>query len=128
MNSPINVTVWSEFRHEKTNPKVAALYPQGMHETIAAALRRDPDLAVRTATLDEPAHGLTDDVIASTDVLIWWGHSAHQEVNDAIVAKLRAGVLEGMGLIVLHSGHYAKIFQALMGTTCSLKWREATEK
>ena len=128
MNQPIRVTVWGEFRHEKKNPKVAALYPQGMHETIAAFLRPHADFTVRTAWLDQPEHGLTDAVLADTDVLIWWGHMAHGDVQDPIVAKVKIRVLEGMGLIALHSAHYSKIFKLLMGTTCSLKWREATDK
>jgi trehalose utilization protein len=128
MTPKINTLVWGEFRHEKKNPKVAALYPNGMHETIAAFLRQDKDLSVSTAWLDQPEHGLTTSVLAETDVLIWWGHMAHGEVSDSVVARVRQRVLEGMGLIVLHSGHYAKIFKALMGTTCSLKWREATDK
>jgi trehalose utilization protein len=128
MKPSIKVTVWNEFRHEKSNPKVAAIYPQGIHETIAGFLRQSPDLAVRTATLDEPEHGLTEAVLADTDVLIWWGHKAHPEVQDAIVARVQKRVLEGMGLVVLHSAHYSKIFKALMGTTCSLKWREANDK
>ncbi|MEO6994719.1 MAG: ThuA domain-containing protein [Lacunisphaera sp.] len=128
MSQPIKVTVWSEFRHEKQNPKVAAIYPEGMHQAIAGFLRKSPDLDVRTATLDEPEHGLTEAVLAATDVLIWWGHMAHHEVQDAIVARVQRRVLEGMGLIVLHSGHHSKVFRALMGTHCSLKWREATDK
>lgn len=126
--TPIRVTVWGEYRHEKKNPKVAAIYPDGMHRTIADSLSRHADLRVRTATLDEPEHGLTDSVLDQTDVLTWWGHMAHGDVCDAVVAKVRARVLEGMGLIVLHSGHYSKIFKALMGDTCSLTWREATDK
>ncbi|MBI5691351.1 MAG: ThuA domain-containing protein [Verrucomicrobia bacterium] len=125
---PLRVTVWNEFRHERSNPAVAAIYPQGIHEALAAPLRRQPDLRVRTATLDEPAHGLGDEVLAATDVLIWWGHKAHAEVSDAVVARVQARVLEGMGLVVLHSGHYSKIFQRLMGDTCSLRWRDATDK
>ena len=125
---PVRVTVWSEFRHEKKNPKVAAIYPQGMHEVIASFLRQQPGMTVRTAWLDQPEHGLGGDVLDETDVLVWWGHMAHGEVDDAIVAKAKQRVLEGMGLIVLHSAHYSKIFRALMGTTCSLKWREATDK
>lgn len=124
----IRVTVWSEFRHEKKNPKVAALYPSGMHRTIADALGHHADLVVRTATLDEPEHGLTVEALEQTDVLVWWGHMAHHEVADEIVARVRARVLEGMGLIVLHSGHYSQIFKSLMGDTCSLTWREATDK
>jgi trehalose utilization protein len=128
MSQPTQVTVWSEFRHEKRNPKVAALYPNGMHETIAGFLRSEPGLSVRTATLDEPEHGLPQDVLDRTDVLTWWGHLAHAEVDDAVVARVHRRVLEGMGLIVLHSAHFSKIFKALMGTTCSLKWREANDK
>ena len=124
----IRVTVWSEFRHEKKNPKVAAIYPDGMHQTIADALGKHAGFTVRTATLDEPEHGLTDAVLDQTDVLTWWGHMAHGEVSDAVVEKVRTRVLEGMGLIVLHSGHYSKIFKSLMGDTCSLVWREATDK
>jgi trehalose utilization protein len=128
MNTSIHTVVWGEFRHEKKNPQVASLYPRGMHETIAESLRRQPDFQVRTATLDEPEHGLNDAVLEATDVLVWWGHMAHGEVSDAVVEKVKKRVLEGMGLIVLHSGHYSKIFKALMGTTCSLKWREANDK
>jgi len=128
MKNPIQVTVWGEYRHEKKNPKVASIYPDGMHETIAQFLSSEPDIAVTTATLDEPEHGLTAKILEKTDVLIWWGHIAHGEVSDAAVSQVRARVLEGMGLIVLHSGHYSKIFKSLMGTTCSLKWRESTDK
>lgn len=128
MSQSIKVTVWGEYRHEKKNPKVSAIYPQGMHETIAGFLRTGSDLKVRTATLDEPEHGLTEAVLADTDVLIWWGHMAHQEVQDGIVARVQRRVHEGMGLVVLHSGHHSRIFRALMGTPCSLKWREATDK
>lgn len=128
MTSPIRVTVWHEFRHEKKNPKVAEIYPDGIHVTIATFLGKEADFEVRTATLDEPEHGLTQEVLDNTDVLLWWGHVAHAEVADEIVARAHKRVLEGMGLIVLHSGHYAKIFKALLGTTCSLKWREADDK
>ncbi len=124
----IKVTVWGEFRHEKKNEAVQKLYPDGMHEVIARGLREDGELQVRTATLDEPEHGLSDEVLESTDVMTWWGHAAHAEVQDEIVEKVKKRVLAGMGLLVLHSGHFSKIFRALMGTTCSLKWREANEK
>jgi trehalose utilization protein len=127
MTKPIRVTVWSEFRHEKHNAKVQAVYPNGIHNVIADALRRQ-GFEVGTATLDEPEHGLTEEVLLNTDVLTWWGHMAHDDVDDEIVARVQARVLEGMGLIVLHSGHFSKIFKRLMGTTCNLKWREANER
>ncbi|RKY71036.1 MAG: trehalose utilization protein ThuA, partial [Candidatus Latescibacterota bacterium] len=119
--SAIQVTVWNEYRHEKSNKEIAKLYPEGMHGAIAKHLRTQPGMEVSTATLDEPEHGLTDDVLAATDVLTWWGHAAHAEVQDEIVEKVRQRVWEGMGLIVLHSGHFSKIFKRLMGTTCNLK-------
>jgi len=128
MSKPLRVTVWNEFHHEKTNKDIKKLYPKGMHEQIAQYLRGLEGVEARTATLDEPEHGLTDEVLAATDVLTWWGHMAHHEVRDEIVDKVQQRVLEGMGLIVLHSGHYSKIFRKLMGTSCSLKWREIGER
>lgn len=124
----IRVTVWGENVHEQNNEVVAGVYPDGMHTVIAAALNEDPQIQARTATLQEPEHGLTEAALEETDVLTWWGHCAHGEVDDSIVDRVQARVLEGMGLIVLHSGHYSKIFKRLMGTTCSLCWREAGEK
>ncbi|HQY87545.1 MAG TPA: ThuA domain-containing protein [Tepidisphaeraceae bacterium] len=125
---PLRVTVWHEFRHEKKNATVAKIYPKGMHEAIAQHLRKSTDLVIKTATLDEPEHGLTDEVLKNTDVLTWWGHMAHGDVKDEIAAKVAKRVYEGMGLVVLHSGHLSKPFVKLMGTTGFLKWREAGEK
>jgi trehalose utilization protein len=128
MSETINVTVWNEGRHEKENEAVAKVYPDGIHTVIAEGLKAHGFTNVRTATLDEPEHGLTDAVLEDTDVLLWWGHKAHADVRDEIVDKVQARVLAGMGLIVLHSAHFSKIFKRLMGTTCNLKWREADEK
>lgn len=124
----IRVTVWNEFRHEKIHEEVAKVYPNGIHNTIKEFLEKNPEIKVKTATLDEPEHGLTQEVLDNTDVLIWWGHMAHNEVKDEIVDRVYNKVLNGMGLIVLHSGHLSKIFRKLMGTSCNLKWREAGEK
>ncbi len=123
----IRVTLWNEHRHEKTHEAVRQVYPEGLHAPIAKSLREE-GLVVGIATLDDPEHGLTERVLAETDVLIWWGHMAHDEVKDEIVARVQGRVLEGMGLIALHSSHFSKIFKTLMGTTCSLKWREAGER
>jgi trehalose utilization protein len=121
------VTVWNEGRHEKSHAAVKEVYPDGMHTVIAGALR-EKGLEVRTATLDEPEHGLTNEVLENTDVLFWWGHMAHGDVSDEIVERVYQRVMSGMGLVVLHSGHFAKIFKKLMGATCNLKWREIGEK
>jgi trehalose utilization protein len=126
----LRVTVWGENVHEATEPPVREIYPDGMHATIAAGLRErlGPDATVRTATLQEPEHGLTRAVLNATDVLTWWGHIAHDDVDDAVVERVHDAVLGGMGLLVLHSGHYAKIFRRLLGTSCSLRWRNAGER
>ncbi|HEU5329454.1 MAG TPA: ThuA domain-containing protein [Thermomicrobiales bacterium] len=127
MADRVRVTVWNEFVHEREDAKVAAHYPDGIHAVIGTALEQ-AGFAVRTATLDEPEHGLTDEVLDATDVLVWWGHRAHERVADDIVNRVHERVLNGMGLIVLHSGHFSKIFKKLMGTTCNLKWREGGDK
>jgi trehalose utilization protein len=128
MSTLVRVTVWGENVHEKKHAAVGKIYPKGMHETIAEGLRERGGVEARTATLDQPEHGLTEEVLAQTDVLTWWGHCAHGQVEDKIVDRVQKRVLEGMGLIVLHSGHYSKIFKRLLGTSCSLTWREAGEK
>ncbi|WEG12205.1 ThuA domain-containing protein [Pullulanibacillus sp. KACC 23026] len=122
----VKVTVWNENIHEQTDAEVRDVYPEGIHGTIANFLKEN-GLEAKTATLEQPEHGLTDNVLNETDVLIWWGHTGHDKVDDRIVEKVKDRVLKGMGLIVLHSGHFSKIFKSLMGTTCDLKWREAGE-
>ena len=121
------VTIWNEFRHENKNEQVARIYPEGLHSTLAKALSAR-GLGVQLAALDEPENGLPVEKLVSTDVLVWWGHMAHAEVKDEIVERVYQRVLAGMGLIVLHSAHFSKIFQKLMGTTCNLKWRDIGEK
>lgn len=124
----IKITVWNEFLHEKSSEKVKSIYPDGIHKTIADFLKTENDMEVRCATLDDPSHGLSEGILANTDVLIWWGHTAHEKVSDEVVEMVCNRVLSGMGFIALHSAHYSKIFRKLMGTTCSLRWREAGEK
>lgn len=128
--TPIRVTVWGENLHEQKHEKVRAIYPDGMHAVIADGVREHlgEGAMVRTATLDQPEHGLTDEVLAGTDVLSWWGHMGHQLVEDAVVKKVHDRVLSGMGLVVLHSGHWSKLFVKLMGTTCTLRYREAGDR
>jgi trehalose utilization protein len=124
----IRALVWGENIHERENEAVKEIYPEGMHNTIAGALRKDAAISAETATLQEPEHGLSDRRLEKTDVLLWWGHKAHGAVADDVVERVANRVWEGMGLIVLHSGHFSKIFKRLMGTPCSLKWREAGER
>ena len=128
--SELNVTVWSENIHETRDADhMARVYPKGMHGGIADGITGllGDGVNVRTATLDQPEHGLTDEVLDTTDVLTWWGHIGHDKVDDAVVEKVHQRVLSGMGLLVLHSAHFSKIFKKLMGTTCSLEWRESDD-
>ena len=127
---PIQVTVWNENIHDREDPRTQAVYPHGLHGAIADSLRNTlgDRAAIRVATLEQPQHGLTADVLDSTDVLTWWGHVGHEQVEDAVVDRVQQRVLSGMGLIVLHSGHLSKPFRRLMGTSCSLRWREADDR
>lgn len=127
------ITIFNEFRHEQTDDAVRDIYPDGIHVALAAGIRDhagtpEAEPAIRYALLDEPEHGLGGSVLEDTDTLIWWGHQAHDEVSDGVAARVQQAVLGGMGLIVLHSGHYSKPFRLLMGTNCSLKWREADDR
>ena len=124
----IRVVVWGENVHERKNATVGKIYPKGMHGAIADALSSDKEISVSTATLQEPEHGLPVSRLKDVDVLTWWGHVAHGDVSDEVVNRVAERVWEGMGLLVLHSGHFSKIFKKLMGTPCSLQWREAGEK
>lgn len=120
----INITVWNEHIQDKSSEKVLEVYPDGMNACLASFLSEENDFSVHCATLDEPECGLPDDILENTDVLLWWGHCGHEQVPDELVDKIWNRVLRGMGIIILHSAHYSKIFRRLMGTTCSLRWRE----
>lgn len=128
----IRVTVWNEYLHddptfEHCSEEAIKQHPNGLHETIADIVRELGDeVEVRAAQMKQPENGLTDEVLENTDVMIWWGHMGHQFVADEVVEKVYKRIMNGMGLIVLHSGHYSKIFRKLNGTTCSLKWRDDT--
>ncbi len=123
MSKKINVTIWNEFRHEKTDENVKNLYPNGIHGKIAEFLSECDDINVTLAALDDPYQGLPDEVLNNTDVLMWWGHMAHHEVDDALVERIRSRVYnKGMGFIALHSAHYSKPFQRIVGTSGNLSW------
>ena len=125
----MHITIWNEYLHELANPDVGALYPQGIHGELAALMADHFETAqVSTATLEQARHGLDEALLDSTDVLLWWGRLAHHQVGDELVESVYQRVLQGMGLIVLHSAHLSKIFRRLMGTSCNLRWREADDR
>lgn len=127
MARAVRALIWNEFRHERNKEAVKAIYPDGIHAALARGIAGD-GLEVRTATLDDPEQGITDEVLAASDVLLWWGHTAHKEVTYATVERVHRHVLGGLGLIVLHSGHESKVFKQILGTSGALKWREAAER
>jgi trehalose utilization protein len=127
--SKLRVTVWNEHYHETNTPAVSEIYPKGIHAAIADGLKEfDRELDVRTATLEQPDHGLSEAVLEATDVLMWWGHMRHGDVRDDIVDKVVRRVWDGMGFIALHSAHACKPFLRMMGTQCMLPWRVDGEK
>ena len=123
MKKSVNVTVWNEVEGNQE------AYPEGIHQAVAGFLAKSGQFGeVRTATLNQPEHGLTEDILNDTDVLIWWGHMYHHVVDDGIVNRVYQRVMQGMGLILLHSSHASKIFQRLLGTmTWRLRWRDVGE-
>ena len=123
MAKTINVTIWNDYRHEKSDENVAKLYPNGLHAAIGEFLSKNDDMKITLAALDDPDQGLPDEVLNNTDVLLWWGHMNHGEVKDDLVERIRQRVyVGGMGFIALHSAHHSKPFRAIVGTTGNLLW------
>ncbi len=126
---PLNVLVWDE------NPRHAPkeLYPENLRGAIADGLRElsgEGELTVTPIHLDEPDQGVPEGMLEAADVLVWWGHARHGEVEDALAERVKRQVHErGLGFICLHSGHYSKTFKAVLGATGDLKggWRESTD-
>ncbi len=133
----IHITVWHEETEkgkEKDFPefyyyppekqaKIDAHYPEGMAKAIAAFLQ-DDDMEAKVSYISDTEQGLSEEVLAKTDVLIWWGHCRHKAVEDENVRRVCDRVLGGMGMIFLHSAHESKPMQTLLGTTGALSWRE----
>ncbi len=125
---PIQVLVWDE------NPSHAPrdIYPRSIRGAVADGLcefGRD-EVVVRTAHQDEPEQGLSAAALAQTDVLVWWGHMRHSELNDAVIGRVAERVLHrGMGFVALHSAHYSKPFRTILDCTGHLKggWSEADQ-
>lgn len=119
----LRITIWNEYKHEKEYEAIRKIYPQGIHGCIASFLQKETDFTVKTATFDMPEHGLTEEVLQETDVLIFWSHALQEEFSDEVAERVQRHVLSGMGLIALHSAHFSKIMKKLSGTTMTLKWK-----
>lgn len=121
----IRATIWNEYVEERKYHRTGELYPEGIHGAVAQGLREllADRVSVGTATLDQPDNGLPAGVLDGTDVLLWWGHLAHDAVDDDLVDDVCRRVYGGMGLVVLHSALDSKVFRRLMGTSCRIDWR-----
>ena len=128
MADKIRVTVWNEYKERQKRPEIAAIYPEGLHVTIADFLNKDEAIKAGVSIITDPEQGLSEQILDNTDVLIWWGHSYHGEVEDQLVTRVMNRVQMGMGIIFLHSAHMSKPFRSLLGTSGRLSWREAEEK
>lgn len=124
----IRITVWNEFKYEREIEAIHKIYPEGIHNCIASFLGKEQDFMVRTATFDMPEHGLTEELLMDTDVLVFWSHALQDEFSDAVAKRVQQHVLSGMGLVALHSAHFSKIMKNLMGTTMTLKWKHGEQE
>jgi trehalose utilization protein len=129
MPNQVRVLVWDE------NPAHAPkeLYPNGLRGAVAEGLQKYDsagELSVSTAHLDEASQGVPQNLLESTDVLVWWGHARHGEVADELAERVAREVrTRGMGFVCLHSGHYSKTFKKVLNATGHLKggWRESND-
>ena len=119
----IRVTVWNEYVHEREYEDIKKIYPEGIHGCIAGFLEKEEDISVGCATLDMPEHGLSEDVLENTDVLIWWSHARQDEVSDEVVERVCDHIRRGMGFVALHSAHYSKVCRKILGTSMTLSWK-----
>lgn len=124
----IRVTIWNEFKHEREYEAVRENYPEGIHGCIAAFLGEEQDIQVRTATFEMPEHGLTEEVLSDTDVLVFWSHALQDEFSDEVAGRVQRHVQAGMGLVALHSAHFSKVMKRLLGTSMTLKWKHGEEE
>jgi hypothetical protein len=103
----VSTLVWNEFIHERDEPAVRVIYPDGIHSTIASRSQRitigqplatDAALHVSTATLDQPEHGLPQTLLDQTDVLLWWSTARTTRCRTRSPCACNAGSPRGMGL------------------------------
>ena len=101
----MNVTVACEHNPAMDSEEGKRAYPEGLGVCLKEMLS-EAGHCVTLVTMDENgAEGLTDDILAKTDVMFWWGHWYHQKVSDEIIGKVADRALRGMGMVFLHSAH-----------------------
>ena len=83
----VRVTVWNEYKHEREYENIREIYPEGIHGCIASFLKKEKEFCVQTAVFDMPEHGLTEEVLEQTDVLIIWSHALQDEFSDEVAER-----------------------------------------
>ena len=116
----MNIIIYNEGIHDKQD-WMKPIYPDGIHGAIKQGIKGEHNITV--VTLDNITD-ITRELLADTDVMIWWGHAAHHLVPDEISTVVTEAVQKGMGFIALHSAHMSKPLRQLLGTSCTLKWRD----
>ena len=125
----IRVTVWSEGLDPVNEPKAVAVYPDDINTVIGGFLAENEDMEITLHNIREPENGLTQETIDNTNVLVWWGHMYQDEVSDKVAARVAEAVLNGMGLLLLHSSMGAKPARVLLGKCSNTgKYREIGER
>lgn len=109
---------------KKNSEEIHQAYPDGLGVTLKNYLNQLDGIEAELVTQDMPDCGLTAEVLDRTDVLIWWAHITHDSVPDSLAFLVEQYVLRGMGFIALHSAHLSKPLKFLLGTSCTLQWRE----
>jgi trehalose utilization protein len=123
----LTVTIFNEYVTQKEQPDAMEVYPDGIHPVLVDVVERAGH-DTRVALFSDSEHGLTKDVVAETDVLVYWSHARNEEFEDRVVDRVQDAVLDGMGLVMLHSARRSKLFMRLMGTDCNVRgYRDADE-
>ena len=127
--SIVKITIYNEYRHEQEDEAIRAVYPEGIHGCLSKFLNQNEEIEVRhIATFDMPEHGLCENVLHDTDVLVFWSHMLQEEFSDEVARRVQKHVQAGMGLVALHSAHYSKVLRFLLGTTMTLRWHHGEQE
>ena len=124
----LRVTVWNEFYDEKQWPEILDIYPGGVHQAIKRFLDRENDLEVTVSTQQDTEQGLSQELLDRTDVLIWYSHMEKEPIAEERIDAVIRRVLDGMGLIFLHSSLGSQLASQLLGARGHGTYREIGEK
>lgn len=119
----IRITIYNEYIHEQEYDDIRKVYPNGIHGCLKEFFDTVEGFETNVATFDMTEHGLSEQVLQNTDVLIFWSHARQDEFSEAVADRVCEHIRRGMGFIGLHSAHYSKIMKKILGTSMTLKWR-----